>query len=118
VPVDDRSLTASSAWSRATGTAYFLHTITTTSHQGAQLARTGVHAHHLALVVTTCLGCGSIAVYAGGTKLGSWSLAASSTHNEVTIAVSSSALSGVTISVKVTTTGKPVKIDALGVSAR
>jgi hypothetical protein len=117
VPLDDRSLKASTGWTRGRGTAFYVHTILSSTHLGAKLSRTSVHARHLVLVVTKCPGCGSVAVYAGSKKLRTVNLAATSTRNRVVVSVPTSALSGVTISIKIVSTRKPVKIDGLGVSA-
>jgi hypothetical protein len=68
-PMDDRALTASAGWTRATNGAYYLGTITTAKTQGVKLSRT-VQAKRLYLIATKCWTCGTLQVYYGGKSVG------------------------------------------------
>ena len=117
MPVDDVSL-AGSGWSRNSGQAgYYRGTYSGTTTQGARLTRTGVQAKRLALVATRCPGCGTVNVKMGGTLLKKVSLAATATKKQqvIPLATFPGVVAG-TITITVTTSGKPVFIDGLGVS--
>lgn len=63
--VDDRQLTATASWSRATGSQYYLHTVTTASKKGSVIELTGAHVHRVGLLVTRCPSCGKVVVVIG-----------------------------------------------------
>jgi hypothetical protein len=108
---------AGSHWSRSSG-AFDAGTLSTASRRGSLLTRSHVNARHLSVLVTECPTCGKVGVYAGGTRLATIDLHATTTTNEVVLTVPlSSALHGATVMLKVLTNGKPVKIDGLGVRA-
>jgi hypothetical protein len=116
VPLDDRSLSPSSGWVRATGSTYYHGTITYTKALGARLTRSGgVSITHVGVVATACSTCGTVAVYIGSTLIGKISLYASTTHYKVIKVLGTSSRSG-TVTVKVLTSGKLVAIDGLVVS--
>jgi ELWxxDGT repeat protein len=79
MPIDDRSLSASSGWTRVIGTAFFRGTATTTRTYAAMLSKGGITARRIAIVATTCPTCGSVSVYLGGGYVGSVSLTSSTT---------------------------------------
>lgn len=116
-PVDDTALAKTGSWTGLTGQAFYTGTARRSSDKGATLALAGVDYRHLALVATTCSGCGTVKVYLGKTLLATVKLTSSKTRNRVVIPLDSSLtrLSG-TVRVKVATGGKPVVIDGLGVS--
>lgn len=66
-PVDDRSLTASSGWSRKTGRAYFAGTARQARSSGRTLTLKGVSTRRIAIVAMTCSTCGKVRVYWRGT---------------------------------------------------
>jgi hypothetical protein len=117
-PLDDRSLSTGTGWSRGRGSAYYAGTITSTTHKSAVARRGKVHATAVLLVVTRCRTCGTVAVYEGTRLVKKLALTASTTRNRVQITVALPVkANGATISVKVLTSGKPVKLDALGLRA-
>jgi Fibronectin type III domain len=119
VPLDDRSLSAHGTWGRSTGSAYYRATSTRSYAYGAALVRTSVKAKRVAIVATTCPTCGSIRVYLGSTLLRSISLRSSTTVNGrvITVADFGSVRSG-TLTIKVSTSGRMVRIDGLAVSRK
>lgn len=114
--LDDRGLSASSGWSRSSSSAFYLGTVTATSSSGRVLTRSGAVASRLALVATTCPTCGSVKVSIGSQSLGTVRLYSSTRKNkQIKVLPSFSPKSG-TVKVTSTTTGKPVLIDALGIT--
>ena len=77
--LDDRSLSASSGWSRSLSSTAAYGTTTVSATRGARLVRSTVQARRVGVLVTTCSGCGSVDVYLAGTRLGAVSTSASST---------------------------------------
>jgi hypothetical protein len=113
-PLDDRSLAVSGTWSRKTSSSFYRGTYTQSTKIYAKLTRTSAKFKRLYLVATTCSTCGSVKVYLGSTLLKSISLKSTTTVNKKVFAVySSSALKSGTVSIKVTTSGKAVKVDGL-----
>ena len=70
VAMDDRSLAASTGWSRGTSSSYVYGTWTKTTRSKAALTRAGVSARRVGVVLTTCSTCGSVDVYVGSTYAG------------------------------------------------
>jgi hypothetical protein len=116
-PLDDRSLSRSVGWTSGTGSAYYQGTWSGSSTSGAGAVRTSVRAKQIVLVATSCPTCGTVRVYLGSTLLRSISLySATSVYRRVfTVAGFSSIRSG-TVTVKVSSTGRNVLVDGLGVS--
>jgi hypothetical protein len=116
VPLDDRSLTRGSGWSKKTGSAYYKSTYLLGTRLGAKLTRSSVTAQRIAVVATTCSTCGSIKVYWGSTLLKTISLKSTKTMNKKTIAVVTwtTAKTG-TLTIKVASSGKKVIIDGVGI---
>ncbi|HEY3209177.1 MAG TPA: hypothetical protein VGL18_05215 [Actinomycetota bacterium] len=118
VPLDDRALSASSGWSRLNGSGFFNNTYTKTTLSGKSLTKTGIHAKRAQIMVETCPTCGSIKIYWNGSLKHTYSLHAGSTHKKVYLAaVSFSSVHTGTLKIVVSSSGKPVIIDALAVSA-
>jgi hypothetical protein len=116
-PLDDRSLSTSGTWSRKTSSSFYRGTYSQSTKLNAKLIRTSAKFKRLYLVATTCSTCGSVKVYLGSTLLRSISLKSTKTVNKKVFAVySSSTLKSGTISIKVTTSGKTVKIDGLALA--
>lgn len=117
VPLDDRSLSRTGAWSTGTGSAYYRSTWIGSTRYGATAIRTSVTARRIAIVATTCPACGSIRVYWGSTLLRSISLGSptGASRKIITVATFSSARSG-TLTIKVATSGRTVVIDGLAIS--
>jgi len=117
VPLDDRSLKASAGWARRTGSGFYLGTLTRTSQTGKSLTRTGIRAKSAQLMVEKCPTCGSIKIYWNGILKHTYSLHSSSVHKMVYLrAVSFSSVHAGTLKIVVSSSGKPVIIDALGIS--
>ena len=118
VPLDDRSLVRSGSWTKATGaaSAYYKGTYLRSSSFGANLTRTTVHARSIALLVTTCKGCGSIKVFWGSTLLRTINLNSSKTvHLKlITVKTFTTAKTG-TLSIKVSSHRKKVIVDGVAI---
>lgn len=113
-PLDDRGLTRSAGWTRGTGSAYYRGTWTLGTRQGARLSRTGVTAKRLGLVATRCASCGTVGVYVGATKVGTVRLAAATTrHRQVVLLPAFASARTGTVSLRILSSGKPVRIDGL-----
>jgi hypothetical protein len=118
VPLDDRNLVVSSGWSRRTGSGFYLNTFSRATGLGRSITRTGIHAKSAMVMVEKCPTCGSIKIYWNGSLKHTYSLHASSTRKKVYLsAVSFSSVHTGTLRIVVSSSGKPVIIDALGVSA-
>jgi hypothetical protein len=115
-PLDDRSMTtASTGWTRATGSTFYYGTTTQTTAYGKALTRT-VQGKRFFLVATRCPTCGSVAVYAGNRYLTTVNLAYPTTHRQVLLGlpVQSTLFSG-TLKFVSASNGKLVQIDGLAV---
>ena len=121
-PIDDVGLTASKTatgvlhWTKPASSGSYFGTVSSSTTLGATMKSGTVKFRRLALVVDKCTTCGSVQVYLGSTLLGTYSLAGSGTHVVVPVRTWTTTQTGV-ITIKISTTGKPVKIDALGVAA-
>ena len=73
-PLDDRALTTSAGWNRSTGAAYYASTLTSSTVRSSKLTIRGVRAGTIALVATTCPGCGKVTVRHAGNLVGTISL--------------------------------------------
>ncbi len=115
-PLDDRSLAASYGWTRGVGSGYYTGTFTNTRTKGATLTRTSVQARSIAVVVTRCPSCGSIAVYWNGTLVRQISLYASTTmHKQITTITTFATARAGTVTIKTLNAGT-VRIDGLAIS--
>lgn len=121
-PVDNGSLTASKTasgkahWTKVASSGSYFGTVSSTTTYGASLKTGTVKTRRIALVVDKCSTCGSVKVYLGSTLLGTYSLAGSGTHVVIPVKTWTTTQTGV-VTVKVASTGKAVKIDAIGVGA-
>jgi calcineurin-like phosphoesterase family protein len=118
LPLDDRSLTAKGAWRRARGSGFYLDTVSTSRANRATLVRVGVRARRLSLVVTRCPGCGTVRVYWKGSLLRTVQLGGGEVRRRQIVRLG--AFDHVTrgsVLIRVTSVGKPVAIDGLGVSS-
>jgi hypothetical protein len=116
VPLDDRSLVRSGAWTAGTHPDCYRSTFVRSSAAGATLTRTGVLARRIALVATTCAACGSVRVYWGSTLLKTVSLQAATTARRVLLPVVTfaSPRQG-TLTITVESSGAPVIIDGVAI---
>ncbi|MBI1376374.1 MAG: CHAP domain-containing protein [Frankiales bacterium] len=70
-PLDERGYSAaSSGWLRNASTKFYGGTAMRTTRRGAWWRLDGVTATRVAVVATTCPGCGSVTVFLGGVKVG------------------------------------------------
>lgn len=117
VPYDDRSFTASSGWARGTAAGFIAGTRTSTGLALQTLTSTSTRVVQVGVVATKCATCGSMQVFVGTTLVGTINLAATSTSRAlVTLPRFTAAKIGV---VKlVTTSNKPVTIDAIAIVGR
>ena len=116
MPLDDKSLTASSGWSRVSATGYYQGTYSSNMHLNAALARTGAEFDRVALVATECPTCGKVGIYSGSTQLGTVDLHAATTKHQALVTLTKVSERTATLTIKVLTSGKTIQIDGLGVS--
>jgi hypothetical protein len=117
IPLDDRSLaTATSGWTRLASTADFARTVSKTTTNGAKLQLANAQVARIALVVTTCSTCGSVAIYLGSTLWKTVSTTTSATHYQVIELPGSFSERTATVVLKDVTAGKQVLIDGLGIA--
>lgn len=117
VPVNDRALSMSGPWSRGAGSGYYLDTYSSTKTLGASLSLGSVKANELLLVATKCVGCGTVDVYLGSTRLKRLSLTSSTTKKKQLIRIASfSNLRSGTVRIKVVSSEKRVIIEGLAVA--
>lgn len=116
--LDDRSLVASTYWTRpGNASTYYAGTYSTAARTGETLTRTGVRTKSLSLFATTCPTCGSVGVYWNGRLLKTVSLASSTTATKQVfhITTSLSPSQAGTLVIK-TLSAKRVHIDGVGLS--
>ncbi|GAB3248950.1 M12 family metallo-peptidase [Nocardioides dilutus] len=114
VPVDDRRLSAGKRWKRRTSAAAYRGTYTAAATKKAALTYRVSGVEALALVVGTGTGHGRVRVYLGGVLVGRVRLSGPHRFAKVVpLAAFASPRSGVVRIV--TRSGKPVRIDGLGV---
>lgn len=112
---DDRSLSAAGSWVRPAGQPGFYNgTFSRSSQAGARLSTSGTFTR-VAVTAYKCPSCGTIEVWAGTRMLRRLSLASSTTG--LTSYVSPVlAAHRMTLTVKVVSSGRPVAIDAVGMT--
>ena len=118
LPLDDRALAASGPWRRASVSDAYLDTVSTSRANGATLVRSGVRARRVSVIATRCPGCGTVSVYWNGSLLRTVRLGANvrRTRQVVRLAAYNHVKRG-RLLIRVTSAGKPVQIDGLGVSS-
>jgi hypothetical protein len=113
--VDDRNLSASSGWYRPGGVSGYYHgTFSRSSTAGATLRRSGTFTR-VAFTALRCRGCGNVLVYSGATRIGSLSLNSATTSLTSWVSPVLTSRTAV-VTLKVTTSGHPVSIDAFGLA--
>jgi hypothetical protein len=115
-PSDDRAMSVTAGWTRATNSLYYLGTATVTKSSSVSIARSSVQAKRLFLVATRCATCGSLSVYYGGKYVGVVNLAYSATayRSILPLPVPSTFLTG-SVLLTTRTAGKVYQIDGLAV---
>ncbi|HZA26913.1 MAG TPA: hypothetical protein VE915_04590, partial [Actinomycetota bacterium] len=117
VPVNNTTLKHKGPWAKKKGKGYFLGTFSLSSANGASLVLPNVQAKRLAIVVTKCPRCGTIKVYFGKKLLRTVRLAASSVKKKQIIHLATfDALRTGRLRAVVASSGRPVKIEGVGVS--
>jgi hypothetical protein len=118
VPLNDRSLKVSSGrWARKAGAGYDLGTFSRTSKRHAALTKAHVSAKTVALVATTCPGCGTIKVTWNGVTIARVSLDSATTQHLVIVPITTfSAGRFGKVRVVVVSNTSPVSVEGLGVS--
>ena len=114
--LDDRAVSASGSWRRETGAAYWNSTATSTSANGATLTLGGVTARRVGLVATRCPTCGTVAAYVGSTYVGTIDLRAASTVRGAVVWLARTGTLSGTLTLRVTSAGRLVEVDGVGVS--
>ncbi len=118
LPVDDRTLAAASGtWLRRSADGYFRRTYSTAARKGAALVLPGVQVRRLALLATRCPTCGTVQIFWNGTLLKQVSLAAPTLEKKqlLTLGPFPSLQEG-TVRMRVSSSGRPVRIDGLAAS--
>ncbi|MDP9182719.1 MAG: hypothetical protein M3P04_08100 [Actinomycetota bacterium] len=115
-PFDERDLTASTGWTTTTGAAgWFTGSYRSTTRLGATLTRTGLQTKHLVLLAYRCPTCGAVSVLLNGGLLKTVSLA-SSASGRVQITLPAFTYRAATVTLRVATSGKLVRLDGLATS--
>lgn len=118
LPLDNVSFRHRGGWAKKTGNGHYLETFSQTKRLGATLTLPGVQAKHLAMVVAKCPTCGALRVFFRGKLVGRINLRAESMKKLQLVDLSGSGNHQVgTVKVVVTSRGKLIRVDGLGVSA-
>ena len=112
-PQDDRALVAGTAWTRATGSQYWLQTVTETTTLGATLTRADVHLSRVGVVATMCGTCGTVVVMVGSDVIGEISLSAGTTRHKQVLLLPKFASRTGTVKIRVSSSAKDIKVDGL-----
>ena len=119
VPLNNTDLGHGRGWSKRSAKAAYLGTYSLASRTGATLTERISGARKLALVATTLRGAGKVRISAGAKVLDTVSLASRKTKTRqlVPIVTFRKPFTG-TLKITVVTSGKPVRIEGLGVATR
>ena len=117
VPLDDRSFSAS-GFGRRSGSVFFAGTMSKASRRGSTLTATDIQVRDLFLVASRCRGCGKVAVSFNGRRLARIDLDAERNRHRRLIPITDfpSVRTG-TVTIRVISTQKGVKIDGLVLGA-
>jgi acid phosphatase type 7 len=118
IPVDNISFRHWGGWAKKSGAGYYLGSFSQTRNLGATLTLKNVTAKHLAIIVTTCPRCGAIRVFFGGKLVSRIQLRSPTTTKMrmITVKTFDTPQTG-TVKVRVSSRGKLVRVEGLGVSA-
>ncbi len=116
VALDDRALAASSGWTRATSSAWWNSTASTTKTLNTTLTRTSAQLDRVGIVATKCASCGIVGIYVGSTLIGKINLYAASTAYRQLILLPKFTYRTGTVVVKTLTSSKTIQIDGLAIS--
>jgi uncharacterized repeat protein (TIGR01451 family) len=119
IPLDDTALTRRGRWAREGSKTAFNGATVRSSTRGASLVIRNVRAKRISLLATTCKRCGTVEVRLGARLLKTVSLDAKTTRTRQVLPVLlATGLRSGTLTIRVTTQGRPVRIDGLGLSPR
>jgi hypothetical protein len=113
--LDDRSLSRSSGWSAKSSSGFLNGTYLTTKSKGASLTRSSARVRRVGLAAGTCRACGKVAVLVDGKRIGTVSLAGPRRTTQVFM-LPAFRLHKATITLRVRSSGAPVRIDGLVLS--
>src|SRR5262249_29887936 len=114
-PMGSVSLKRSSGWAGMDSTQAFDGSYQQTSKRNATLTVPGVAGNTFELIATRCKGCGSVTVSLNGSPLQTISLAGAQDAGHMFSIATLPALESGTLTIKVASSGKPVKIEGIGV---
>ena len=119
IPIDDRALTASKGWNRATGSGWIARTYTsTTRNRATQTLGKAVRARQLGVVAATCPSCGKVAFYVGTKLVGRLSLVSPTSRIRLLLLPRFATARVGVIKIRVTSrSGKLVRLDAIAVTS-
>lgn len=112
-PVDDRTATASTGWTKLTAATAYRKTLRSTTKQGATLSLPGARFRHLALLVARVPGGGKVRVYLGKKLLSTVSVGGPWKARHVIGIKTFAAVKVGTVRLVVASSGKPVRIDGI-----
>lgn len=117
IPAANTALKHRGHWAKRKGSGYFLGAFSMSSTQGANLVLKNARAKRLAIVVTKCPGCGTIKVFFRNKLLRTIRLRAGSIRKKqiVGLAIFNAVRTG-KLRALITSSGRPVKIEGVGVS--
>jgi hypothetical protein len=116
IPLDDDALVPLGAWSHRIAPAAYGGDYSQAAKRGAKLTKSNLRASSLALVATTCPTCGAVKVLWNGVVVSHVSLVSDATVTSVVIPVAAfDTVRTGTLNVSVSTAGRPVRIEGLGV---
>ena len=105
-----------SGWVRGTGSAYYLDAYAKTTVFGAELRLGVAELDRMALVVTRCSACGSVAIYLNGVYWRTVSTYGATTKHQVILLQPTFSLRKATIVLKDVSKGKQLIVEGLGLS--
>ena len=113
--LDDRSLSRSSGWSAKGSTGFLNGTYLTTKRKGATLTRTSARVKRVGIAAGTCRACGKVAVLVDGKRIGTVNLAGPKQKTTVFM-LPAFRLHKATVTLRVRSSGAPVRIDGVVLS--
>ncbi len=113
--VDDRSLARSAGWAAKTAAGFSGRTYLATKRKGASLTRTSARVRRVGVVASTCRTCGVVAVLVDGKRIGRVNLAGPFRRTRV-LMLPAFTRRHATVTLRVRSSGAPVRIDGLVLS--
>ena len=120
VPHDDRAMSSREGWSRVTKGSFWRDSALRAIQRGATLVRDDVQTRRLAVMATTCSGCGTVDVFHGKERVKRLSLdSPTTTHRRLFTVKTYDWLSRAKdLRIVVVSSGKRVLIDGVGIATR